>query len=200
MLFRSVLRWMPNKATKTAPPNCSASTAKPSNANSKNTASANHPPPYPAFTIHPQLVMPDTSNRASIFLLEEVVILIHSTSLRTRATEGSSQAVGLSPSRHKLFPLIPPPSRSYPTVAIKPPFSLLHHARQSLSGIHPLHSFLPAILALFWKSLNGSSSIVFYRPTPAGWPKGGTLFSASGPCLSRASWFAFLRVGVPPLQ
>ncbi|HNP59708.1 MAG TPA: hypothetical protein PKM72_02645 [Nitrospirales bacterium] len=27
-------------------------------------------------------------------------------------------------------------------------------------------------------------------PTPAGWPNGGTLLSASGPCLSGASWAA----------
>jgi hypothetical protein len=31
-------------------------------------------------------------------------------------------------------------------------------------------------------------------PTPAVWPKGGTLSSAGGPCLSGASWSAFLRL------
>ena len=35
-------------------------------------------------------------------------------------------------------------------------------------------------------------------PTPAGWPKGGTLLSASGPCLSRASWSAPLRLASLP--
>jgi hypothetical protein len=30
----------------------------------------------------------------------------------------------------------------------------------------------------------------FCRPTPAGWPKGGTLLLAGGPCLSPASWAA----------
>ena len=30
----------------------------------------------------------------------------------------------------------------------------------------------------------------FCSPTPAGWPKGGTLLAASGPCLSPASWAA----------
>ncbi len=39
-----------------------------------------------------------------------------------------------------------------------------------------------------------------FDPTPSGWPKGGTLFASSGPCLSLASWSALLRVGVPPLQ
>ncbi|WNM63557.1 hypothetical protein [Candidatus Nitrospira neomarina] len=37
-------------------------------------------------------------------------------------------------------------------------------------------------------------------PTPAGWPKGGTLLSVGGPCLSHASWSALLRIGVHPLQ
>ena len=32
------------------------------------------------------------------------------------------------------------------------------------------------------------------RPTPAGWPKEGTLSSAGGPCLSPASWTALLRL------
>jgi hypothetical protein len=39
-----------------------------------------------------------------------------------------------------------------------------------------------------------------FDPTPSGWPTGGTLLSASGPCLSLASWSALLRVGDPPLQ
>ena len=35
---------------------------------------------------------------------------------------------------------------------------------------------------------------VFYGPTPAVWPKGGTLSSAGGPCLSGASWSALPRL------
>ncbi len=37
------------------------------------------------------------------------------------------------------------------------------------------------------------------RPTPAGWPQGGTLLASSGPCVSPASWSALLPVSVPPL-
>ena len=35
---------------------------------------------------------------------------------------------------------------------------------------------------------------VSHGPTPAVWPKGGTLSSAGGPCLSGASWSALLRL------
>ncbi len=35
---------------------------------------------------------------------------------------------------------------------------------------------------------------VSHCPTPSGWPKGGTLLSAGGPCLSEASWSALLRL------
>ncbi len=35
-------------------------------------------------------------------------------------------------------------------------------------------------------------------PTPAGWTQGGTLLAFSGPCLSRASWSAPLRVASLP--
>jgi hypothetical protein len=35
-------------------------------------------------------------------------------------------------------------------------------------------------------------------PTPAVWPKGGTLSSAGGPCLSGASWTALLRLASVP--
>ncbi len=49
------------------------------------------------------------------------------------------------------------------------------------------------------------SRFIFYNPTPAGWPQGGTLFASSGPCLSPsttlrtglASWAALLLC--PPL-
>ncbi len=35
-------------------------------------------------------------------------------------------------------------------------------------------------------------------PTPADWPKGGTLLSAGGPCLSRASWSALRKFASVP--
>jgi len=46
-------------------------------------------------------------------------------------------------------------------------------------------------IALSYESLKCS---VFYGPTPAVWPKGGTLSSAGGPCLSGASWSALPRL------
>ena len=40
-------------------------------------------------------------------------------------------------------------------------------------------------------SARGFASVALHVDlTPAGWPKGGTLLAASGPCLSRASWAA----------
>ena len=43
-----------------------------------------------------------------------------------------------------------------------------------------------------------SERVVSHGPTPAGWPKGGTLLSAGGPCLSGASWPALLRLASVP--
>ncbi|MGP0594478.1 hypothetical protein ACTRXD_18325 [Nitrospira sp. T9] len=49
--------------------------------------------------------------------------------------------------------------------------------------------------------LRGFTSVRFhFDPTPAGLPQGGTLLSASGPCLSPASWAALQMFSVPPLQ
>jgi len=36
--------------------------------------------------------------------------------------------------------------------------------------------------------------------TPAVWPKGGTLSSAGGPCLSGASWSALLKLAAVPFN
>ncbi len=40
----------------------------------------------------------------------------------------------------------------------------------------------------------GTEMFVSRGPTPAVWPKGGTLSSVGGPCLSEASWSALLRL------
>ncbi len=47
------------------------------------------------------------------------------------------------------------------------------------------------LIAFSWKSLKCSFPM---GPTPAVWPKGETLPSAGGPCLSGASWSALRRL------
>ncbi|MGE3787469.1 MAG: hypothetical protein AB7H03_12575 [Nitrospirales bacterium] len=37
-----------------------------------------------------------------------------------------------------------------------------------------------------------------FAATPVGWPWGGTLLSANGPCLIGASWTVLLKIGIPP--
>ena len=87
-----------------------------------------------------------------------------------------------------------------------------HHLQVSQTGWRSIYGG-PCLSPASWStppSLHPSSAhpscikvlqpFFTYAPTPAGWLQGGTLLAFSGPCLSRASWSALQKVGVPSLQ
>ncbi len=57
-------------------------------------------------------------------------------------------------------------------------------------GKRPDHTEYMAPRSFMWVT----EMLVSPGPTPAVWPKGGTLSSAGGPCLSTASWSALPRL------